>query len=222
MQKIDESKLTKEQQQVLKVFKGELDQAEIKEIDLNDLYILEQGSRNAGARKILRKQNGEENTGGLTNDELINMSEVIKNGSVLLESFEKLEKGFRYAYEWENNGVKLRLVVDDLNNGNKIFDFYSDRNFKDFRDSRPQPTTLNENPTQKPLTDQEDLLKTSENLNETTQEAKNLSPLEQANAEKLAKLESEKLESEKEFTRLKEQETKRKVALKKKLEHERD
>ncbi len=220
MQKIDESKLTKEQQQVLKVFKGELDQAEIKEIDLNDLYILEQGSRHAGARKILRKQNGEESTGGLTNDELINMSEVIKNGSVLLESFERIKNGFRYAYEWENNGVKLRLVVDDLNNGNKIFDFYSDRNFKDFRDarpqpstskdSRPQPTTLNEpNPTQKPLTDQEDLLKTQENLNETTQEAKKLSPLEQANAEKLAKLQRE-------------QENKRKEALKKKLEHERD
>ncbi|EQK97026.1 hypothetical protein, partial [Helicobacter pylori] len=48
-----------------------------------------------------------------------------------------------------------------------------------------------------------------------------LSPLELANAEKLAKLESEKLESEKEFTRLKEQEIARKAALKKKLEHER-
>ncbi|WP_212885057.1 DUF3519 domain-containing protein, partial [Helicobacter pylori] len=232
LQKIDESKLTKEQQQVLKVFKGELDQAEIKGIDLNDLYILEQGTRHAGAKKILVKHYGEENTGGLTNDELINMSEVIKNGSALLESFEKRNNGFRYAYEWENNGVKLRLVVDDLNDGNKIFDFYSDRNFKDFRDaksqpstskdSKTQPTTLNENNiTQKPLTDQEDLLKTSENLNETTQEAKNLSPLEQANAEKLAKLESEKLESEKEFTRLKEQEQARKAALKKKLEHER-
>ncbi|MFB1289178.1 DUF3519 domain-containing protein [Helicobacter pylori] len=45
-----------------------------------------------------------------------------------------------------------------------------------------------ENLTQKPLTSQEDLLKTSENLNETTQEATHLSPLEQANAEKLAKL----------------------------------
>ncbi|GAA6875146.1 hypothetical protein VN0336_12470 [Helicobacter pylori] len=43
-----------------------------------------------------------------------------------------------------------------------------------------------------------------------------LSPLEQANAEKLAKLESEK-----EFSRLKEQEQARKAALKKKLEHER-
>ncbi|MGL2897914.1 DUF3519 domain-containing protein, partial [Helicobacter pylori] len=65
------------------------------------------------------------------------------------------------------------------------------------------------------------LLKTSENLNETTQEAKNLSPLEQANAEKLAKLESEQLASEQEFLKAKEQETKRKEALKKKLEHER-
>ncbi|MGN8457023.1 DUF3519 domain-containing protein, partial [Helicobacter pylori] len=179
LQKIDESKLTKEQQQVLKVFKGELDQTEIKGINLNDLYILEQGSRNAGARKILRKHYGEENTGALTNDELLNMSEVIKNGSVLLESFERIKNGFRYGYEWDNNGVKLRLVVDDLNNGNKIFDFH--RNFKDFRDARPQPSTskdngtqpitLNENnPTPKPLNSQEDLLKTSENLNETTQE----------------------------------------------------
>ncbi len=186
LQKIDESKLTKEQQQVLKVFKGELDQAEIKGIDLNDLYILDQGTRHAGAKKILIKHYGTENTGGLTNEELINISEVIKNGSMLLESFERLKNGFRYAYEWDNNGVKLRLVVDDLNNGNKIFDFYSDRNFKDFRDASLHSGNhpYENNPTQKPLIDQEDLLKTSENLNETTQEAKNLSPLEQANAKK--------------------------------------
>ncbi|EKE92286.1 hypothetical protein OUO_0194 [Helicobacter pylori R046Wa] len=214
------------------MFKGELDQAEIKGIDLNDLYILEQGSRNATTKKILIKQNGAESTGGLTNDELINMSEVIKNGSVLLESFERLKNGFRYAYEWDKNGVKLRLVVNDLNNGSKIFDFYSDRNFKDFRDARPQPskakdskpqpTTLDEsNLTQKPLNSQEDLLKTSENLNETPQNAKNLSPLEQANAEKLAKLQREQEQSEQEFLKAKEQETKRKEALKKKLEHER-
>ncbi len=185
MQKIDESKLTKEQQQVLKVFKGELDQTEIKGIDLNDLYILEQGTRHAGARKILVKHYGAESTGGVTNDELINMSEVIKNGSVLLESFKRINEGFRYAYEWENNGVKLRLVVDDLNNGNKIFDFYSDRNFKDFRDASLHSGNhpYENNPTPKPLTDQEDLLKNTENLNETTKEAKNLSPLEQANAD---------------------------------------
>ncbi|WP_243877781.1 DUF3519 domain-containing protein, partial [Helicobacter pylori] len=190
LQKIDESKLTKEQQQVLKVFKGELDQTEIKGIDLNDLYILEQGSRNAGARKILRKHYGVENTGGLTNDELTNMSEVIKNGSVLLESFERLKNGFRYGYEWDNNSVKLRLVVDDLNDGNKIFDFYSDRNFTDFRDASLHSGNhpYENNPTQKPLNSQEDLLKTSENLNETTPKAKNLSPLEQANAKKLLKL----------------------------------
>ncbi len=88
-------------------------------------------------------------------------------------------------------------------------------------------SNLNEpNPTQKPLTNQEELLKTQENALKTQERAQKttqtpLSPLEQANAEKLAKLESEKLESEKEFTRLKEQEQARKAALKKKLEHER-
>ncbi|PUU85089.1 hypothetical protein C2R55_04795 [Helicobacter pylori] len=205
------------------MFKGELDQTEIKGIDLNDLYILEQGSRNAGARKILRKHYGAESTGGVTNDELLNMSEVIKNGSVLLESFERLKNGFRYAYEWDNNGVQLRLVVDDLNNGNKIFDFYSDRNFKDFRDASLHSGNhpYENNPTPKPLNSQEDLLKTSENLNENTPKPTNLSPLEQANAEKLAKLESEQLQSEQEFLKAKEQENKRKEALKKKLEHER-
>ncbi|PUD34368.1 hypothetical protein C2R87_03435, partial [Helicobacter pylori] len=206
LQKIDESKLNKEQQQVLKVFKGELDQTEIKGIDLNDLYILEQGSRHAGARKILRKQNGEENTGGLTNDELINISEVIKNANVLLESFERLKNGFRYAYEYEHDGVKLRLVVDDLNNGNKIFDFH--RNFKDFRDASLHSGNhpYEPNPTPKPLTDQEDLLKNRELNNETTQNATNLSPLEQANAKKLAKLQREQEQSEQEFLKAKEQE----------------
>ncbi|WP_120895404.1 DUF3519 domain-containing protein [Helicobacter pylori] len=81
--------------------------------------------------------------------------------------------------EGVNSGVKLRLVVDDLNNGNKIFDFYSGRNFTDFRDanlhSRNHP--YENNPTQKPLTSQEDLLKRTENLNELTKEPKNLSPL---------------------------------------------
>ncbi|GAA8770820.1 DUF3519 domain-containing protein [Helicobacter pylori] len=95
----------------------------------------------------------------------------------------------------------------------------------DYRDGINYSTSnLTENNlTQKPLIDQEDLLKSSENLNENTQKTTQtpLSPLEQAQAEKLAKLESERLESEKEFTRLKEQEQARKTALKKKLEHER-
>ncbi|GAA6974448.1 hypothetical protein ID0081_14660 [Helicobacter pylori] len=45
-------------------------------------------------------------------------------------------------------------------------------------------------------------------MQKSTQEP--LSPLEQANAEKLAKLESERLESEQEFLKAKEQERQRK------------
>uniref|UniRef100_UPI0013906ABD DUF3519 domain-containing protein n=1 Tax=Helicobacter pylori TaxID=210 RepID=UPI0013906ABD len=91
----------------------------------------------------------------------------------------------------------------------------------DYRDGGSISNLNENNLTQKPLNSQEDLLKNTENSNETTQEAKNLSPLEQANAEKLAKLESEALQSEQEFLKAKEQELKRKEALKKKLEHER-
>ncbi|WP_080028623.1 DUF3519 domain-containing protein [Helicobacter pylori] len=77
------------------------------------------------------------------------------------------------------------------------------------------------NPTPKPLNSQEDLLKNTELNNETTPKPTNLSPLEQANAEKLAKLQREQEQSEQEFLKAKEQENKRKEALKKKLEHER-
>ncbi|WQW54530.1 DUF3519 domain-containing protein [Helicobacter pylori] len=81
--------------------------------------------------------------------------------------------------------------------------------------------SVGDNPTQKPATSQEDLLKNTELENETTPQPTNLSPLEQANAEKLAKLQREQEQSEQEFLKAKEQETKRKEALKKKLEHER-
>ncbi|GAA9094429.1 hypothetical protein BTM325_15260 [Helicobacter pylori] len=125
------------------MFKGELDSAIIKGRDLEDLYLLESGAKKHGAKKILIRHYGVENTGGLTNEELLNMGEVIKNGSVLLDSFEKRNNGVRYAYEWENDGVKLRLVVDDLENKNKIFDFYSDRNITGARPTQKPPTKQN-------------------------------------------------------------------------------
>ncbi len=154
-----------------------------------------------------------------------------------------LQKGFKqedrpgYAVITLNNS---KVILSKFKGDNELKNHYMITNFEvddkvlreldtiatlsnDYRDGINYSTSnLNQNnPTKENLTSQEDLLKTSENLNETTQEAKNLSPLEQANAEKLAKLESERLESEKEFTRLKEQEQARKAALKKKLEHER-
>ncbi|WRC17273.1 DUF3519 domain-containing protein [Helicobacter pylori] len=96
----------------------------------------------------------------------------------------------------------------------------------DYRDGGSISNLNRDNPTPKPATSQEDLLKTQENplkTTETTQKTTQtpLSPLEQANAEKLAKLQREQEQSEQEFLKAKEQETKRKEALKKKLEHER-
>ncbi len=91
----------------------------------------------------------------------------------------------------------------------------------DYRDGGSISNLNRDSPTPKPLNSQEDLLKNTENLNETTPKPTNLSPLEQAEAEKLAKLQREQEQSEQEFLKAKEQENKRKEALKKKLEHER-
>ncbi|ADO06719.1 hypothetical protein HPPC_02395 [Helicobacter pylori PeCan4] len=91
----------------------------------------------------------------------------------------------------------------------------------ELRDTTEKPTHF---PTSQAITKEKDIHSlNSVEPNPTTNELKtqDLSPLEQARAEKLAKLESEKLESEKEFLKAKEQEQQRKAALKKKLEHER-
>ncbi len=175
----------------------------------------------------------------ITNDDIANYRNIVNNADAILRTLDKYNKEAITAFK-QVNGYAV-VVEQAINKKNELVlktmfkskgDYKNNEVYKEF-----SSTSLNanakvphrlssysgatENTTQKPLTSQEELLKASENLNQTTQEAKNLSPLEQANAEKLAKLESERLESEKEFTRLKEQEQACKAALKKKLEHER-
>ncbi|WQZ49643.1 DUF3519 domain-containing protein [Helicobacter pylori] len=175
----------------------------------------------------------------ITNDDIANYRYIVNNADAILRTIDKYNKEAITAFK-QVNGYAV-VVEQAINKKNELVlktmfkskgDYKNNDVYKEF-----SSTSLNanakvphrlssysgakENTTKESLTSQADLSKTSEILNETTQEAKNLSPLEQANAEKLAKLESERLESEKEFTRLKEQEIARKEALKKKLEHER-
>ncbi|GAA8791692.1 DUF3519 domain-containing protein [Helicobacter pylori] len=173
----------------------------------------------------------------ITNDDIANYRYIVNSADAILRTLDKHNKEAITAFK-QINGYAV-VVEQAINKKNELVlktmfkskgDYKNNDIYKKFsstsldadakvRHRLSSYSGATENTTQKPLTSQEDLLKTSENLNKTTQEP--LSPLEQANAEKLAKLESERLESEKEFSRLKEQEQKRKEALKKKLEHER-
>ncbi len=165
-----------------------------------------------------------------TKDNAIDKEEYIK-------AFKDENNARLYMLITQDNDTILRTFITDtperyvrnhVRNADIIHSFIQPNRTAKSDNALNGVVVYGENTTQKPLTSQgellktpENTLKTPENALKTTQEAKNLSPLEQANAEKLAKLESEKLESEKEFTRLKEQEQARKAALKKKLEHER-
>ncbi|WP_231224780.1 PBECR2 nuclease fold domain-containing protein, partial [Helicobacter pylori] len=125
-----------------------------------------------------------------------------------------------YMLITQDNDTILRTFIPKLNerymrnyvrNADIIHSFIQPNRTAKSDNALSDVVVYGENNTQNPLTSQADLLeKTQENPPKTTQAP--LSPLEQAEAEKLAKLESEKLESEKEFTRLKEQETKLKEA----------
>ncbi|WP_000775294.1 DUF3519 domain-containing protein [Helicobacter pylori] len=176
----------------------------------------------------------------ITNEDIANYRYIINNADAILRTLDNENKEVISAFK-QINGYAV-VVEQAINKKNELVlktMYKSNGDYKDNNAYKKFSSTLTlnadakvnhrlssysgatENNTPKPLTDQEDLLKTSENLNETTPNAKNLSPLEQANAEKLAKLQREQEQSEQEFLKAKEQETKRKEALKKKLEHER-
>nr|WP_181370695.1 DUF3519 domain-containing protein [Helicobacter pylori] len=175
----------------------------------------------------------------VTNEDIANYRYIVNNADAILRTIDKYDKEAITAFKQINGyavvveqavNKKNELVLKTMykSNGdyknNDVYKAFSstslDANAK-VHHGLSSHSGATDDPTPKPLNSQEDLLKRTENLNETTPKPTHLSPLEQAEAEKLAKLESEKLESEQEFLKAKEQELKRKEALKKKLEHER-
>ena len=142
LEKVNINTLNNEQKNIYDVFIGKKDKIVLQGHDLNDLYSFEQGSRNAGAKKIMIKHAGVEKTGGLNNDELLNIMDVISGGDINSDSFEQLSNKIRYAYTLEKNDVKLKVVVDEYNDGKKIFDYYSDRNFIDYNNKTKVDTDM--------------------------------------------------------------------------------
>ncbi|MCQ2872680.1 DUF3519 domain-containing protein, partial [Helicobacter pylori] len=147
-----------------------------------------------------------------------------------IKAFKDEKKSRLYMLITQDNDTILRTFIPKLNerymrshvrDADIIHSFIQPNRTAKSDNALSDVVVYENNPTPKPTTSQEDLLKNTELNNQTTPKPTNLSPLEQANAEKLAKLESEKLESEQEFLKAKEQEKARKEALKKKLEYER-
>ena len=68
--------------------------------------------------------------------------DVIRVGDINSDSFEQLPNKIRYAYTLEKNDVKLKVVVDEYNDGKKIFDYYSDRNFIDYNNKTRVDTDM--------------------------------------------------------------------------------
>ncbi|WQW71641.1 DUF3519 domain-containing protein [Helicobacter pylori] len=175
----------------------------------------------------------------ITNEDIANYRYIVNHADAILRTLDKYNQEAITAFKQINGyavvveqavNKKNELVLKTMfkSNGsyknNDVYKEFSstslDANAK-VRHGLSSHSGATDNPTQKPLNSQEDLLKNTELESETTPQPTHLSPLEQANAEKLAKLESERLASEQEFLKAKEQEAKRKEALKKKLEHER-
>ncbi|WP_080013647.1 DUF3519 domain-containing protein [Helicobacter pylori] len=176
----------------------------------------------------------------ITYEDIANYRYIVNNADAILRTLDNEDKEVISAFK-QINGYAV-VVEQAINKKNELVlktMYKSNGDYKDNNAYKKFSSTLTlnadakvnhglsshsgatDNPTQKPLNSQEDLLKNTELNNQTTPKPTNLSPLEQAEAEKLAKLESEQLQSEQEFLKAKEQEKQRKEALKKKLEHER-
>ncbi len=173
------------------------------------------GNKDYGLEHIVKRREEQAISKGLNEAEAKEYAlNVVKSIPEIIEKGVKVDNNGRIAIEYKHMRVGLNDKWDNQKLENKwvisSYEIYNSESGIPFRPISQlqevglEPSKLTEpNPTTNALKKQD------------------LSPLEQANAEKLAKLESDKLESEKEFTRLKEQEQARKEALKKKLEHER-
>ncbi len=113
-----------------------------------------------------------------------------------IKAFKDENKTRLYMLITQDNDTILRIFITDtperyvrnhVRNADIIHSFIQPNRTAKSDNALSDVVVYGNNPTPKPLTDQEDLLKTSENLNETTPKPTNLSPLEQANAEKLLK-----------------------------------
>ncbi len=134
---------------------------------------------------------------GLTNEQAKERTnELIKEIPNILQKGLKEEDRPGYAAIILNNS---KVILSKFKGDNELKNHYMITSFEaddkvlreletiaplpnDYRDGGSISNLNRDNPTQKPLTSQEDLLKNTENLNETTQEVKNLSPLTQMQA----------------------------------------
>ncbi|MFP6302880.1 DUF3519 domain-containing protein [Helicobacter pylori] len=113
-----------------------------------------------------------------------------------IKAFKDENKTRLYMLITQDNDTILRTFIPKLNerymrshvrDADIIHSFIQPNRTAKSDNALSDVVVYGDNNTQKPLTDQEDLLKTSENLNETPPKPTHLSPLEQANAKKLLK-----------------------------------
>ncbi|GAA9752176.1 hypothetical protein VN0196_01320 [Helicobacter pylori] len=179
------------------------------------------GNKDYGLARIIEKREKQYQKLGLTSEQAKERTdELLKEIPNILQKGLKEEDRPGYAVITLNNSKVILSKFkgdDELKNHYMITSF--ERDEKVLRELDTIATLSNDY--------RDGINYSTSNLNEnnfTTSALKTqapLSPLELAKAEKLAKLESERLESEQEFLKAKEQEKQRKEALKRKLEHER-
>ncbi|WQY61854.1 DUF3519 domain-containing protein [Helicobacter pylori] len=138
----------------------------------------------------------------VTNEDIANYRHIVNNADAILRTLDKYDKEAITAFK-QVNGYAV-VVEQAINKKNELAlktmyknngSYKNNEVYKEFSSTSLDADAkvchrlssysgATENTTQKPLTDQEDLLKNRELENETTQNATHLSPLEQANAEK--------------------------------------
>ncbi|MFP6304513.1 DUF3519 domain-containing protein, partial [Helicobacter pylori] len=143
----------------------------------------------------------------ITNEDIANYRYIVNNADAIIRTLDNENKELISAFK-QINGYAV-VVEQAINKKNELAlktMYKSNGDYKDNNAYKKFSSTLTlnadakvnhrlssysgaiENNTQKPLNNQENLLKNTELDNETTQNATHLSPLEQANAKKLLKL----------------------------------
>jgi len=123
------SKVQKEKRGIYNVTFNGKNSTQIKANDLDDLVEYAKGTRKYGAKHILSRHYGDGKVGEITQEEITQFGEIIRNGEINPSSFKETKNGISYVYEMKDGDKLLQVVVDETNDGRKILSGFTDKNY---------------------------------------------------------------------------------------------
>ncbi|MDR0467266.1 MAG: hypothetical protein LBG67_00230 [Campylobacteraceae bacterium] len=118
--------LQKEQRGIYNVTFNGKNATEVRKAD-GEIIKYKLGNKDGGAKHIIRRHIGNGKYGEVTDKELLQMGEIVRNGKIIDKVKTKNDGSINYGYELYKDGIRFRVIINKKANDEKIVSMFSDR-----------------------------------------------------------------------------------------------